>query len=199
MKTANVEFLHKKKEETQAEVPDENLLYACEAGELESLGLLFERHRDTVYRFLSRLSGTNEQDLDDLVQTTFLELKRSARTFRGRSSVKSWILGIAANVARHHIRGEVRQRKLMGAYGKISNETMSSPQKSAEHSELLRRLAGEIDKLPYKLRVVFVLCSMEGMSGTEAAQVLGLRPGTVRRRLHESRKRLRRAFEWSEK
>jgi RNA polymerase sigma-70 factor (ECF subfamily) len=56
--------------------------------------------------------------------------------------------------------------------------------------QLMRRLASAIDELPHDLRVVFLLCEMEGISGTDAARALGLRPGTVWRRLHDARKRL---------
>jgi RNA polymerase sigma-70 factor (ECF subfamily) len=199
MKAANVEFLHQKKQERQSDVPDENLLYACEVGELEALGLLFERHREVVYRFLARLAGTNAQDLDDLVQMTFLQVQKSARKFRGKSSVKSWILGISANVAKHYIRTDVRRKKAIGAYGETLRDSAAGPCDQAEHGELLRKLSEAVEELPYKLRVVFVLCGMEGYSGSEAAKVLGIPTGTARRRLHESRKRLKRAFDWSDK
>ena len=198
MKTAKVDFRKHKSQRSASEVPDVNLLYACGEGELEALGLLFERHRDSVYRFLSRLSGMNTQDLDDLVEMTFLQVQRSIPTFRARASVRNWILGIAANVARHHIRGEVRRKNLVMAYSDIPRQPEASPQDSAVHGETFRRLADAVENLPYKQRVVFVLCCLEGVAGSEVAKILGLRQGTVRRRLHEARKRLVKALEWSE-
>ena len=76
-----------------AEMSDVALLAACAVGDSAALGALFDRHRSAVQRFLARLA--DQRDTDDLVQETFLQVNRSADRFRGRSSVKTWILGIA--------------------------------------------------------------------------------------------------------
>ena len=64
-----------------------------------SCDLCFDRFNLAVYRFLTRLPTTDEAARDDLVQATFLEVQRCAANFRGASSVKTWILGVAANLA----------------------------------------------------------------------------------------------------
>jgi RNA polymerase sigma factor (sigma-70 family) len=89
----------------------------CANGNPEALGELFDRHHLTVYRLVGRLCWSDCRDVDDLVQATFVEVQRAARGFRGGSAVKTWILGIAANVARHHVRSESRQRALLGELG----------------------------------------------------------------------------------
>ena len=92
------------------EMSDEALLAACGTGDAPALGALFDRFHQAVYRFASRLAVTDDLARDDLVQATFLEVQRAAPSFRGTSSVKTWILGIAANIARHTLRAERRRR-----------------------------------------------------------------------------------------
>jgi RNA polymerase sigma-70 factor (ECF subfamily) len=174
---------------------DEALLSACAAGEISALGELFDRYHALVHRFLARLSCTEDQDLDDLVQATFLRAYRSAGQFSGRSQVRTWLLGVAGNAARHHIRHEVRRRAWISAFAERSEEREApGPDVSAERREALTRLAAALEKLPHELRVVFVMCDVEEIRGAEAARVLGVPEGTIWRRLHEARKALRAAL-----
>lgn len=194
----NIQFIHHAKEK-QVEKSDVGLVYSCGMGELEALGLLFERYHKIIYRFLARMSGTDYQDLDDLVQNTFLEISRSAHRFKRRSSVKSWILAIAANVARNHVRSEIRRKRFLKIYNESPPTSSKTPQDSIEHNQIMDRLSEAIENLSYKLRVVFVMCDLEEISGVETARVLGLREGTVWRRLHEARKQLCAAIEQGNK
>src|SRR5258708_32534723 len=98
-----------------SEMSDEALVAACAVGEAAALGALFDRHRTSVYRFLSRVCASHRGDLDDLVQSTFVEVFRSAARFSGCGRVSTWVFGIAANVARHHVRGEARRRALLAS------------------------------------------------------------------------------------
>jgi len=93
-----------------AEMSDEALVAACGTGDAPALGALFDRFHTAVYRFAARLAMTDDLARDDLVQATFLEVRRAAPAFRGTSSVKTWILGISANIARHTLRAERRRR-----------------------------------------------------------------------------------------
>lgn len=177
------------------EMTDEALVAACGQGDRAALGALFDRHHRTVYRFLARLAGTDERDLDDLVQATFVEVLRSSSKFGGKSAVRTWILGIAHNLVRHHVRGEARRKRLVKAVAEQPPRDGEAPDAEAGRREQLRRLALALDGLPERLRIVFVMCDLEQIPGVEAARVLGLRPGTVWRRLHEARKALAQAIE----
>ena len=106
------------------EMSDDALLAACAMGDAAALGALFDRHHAGVYRFIGRLSQTDPADLDDLVQTTFLTVQRSARKYRGRSTVRTWLFGIAVNVVRREARSRGRRRRLALA---VSAEPTSSP------------------------------------------------------------------------
>ncbi len=176
-----------------AELGDDALVAACATGDRAALGALFDRHHDGLRRFLGRLSGTDERDLDDLVQATFEAVPRAARGYQGRSSVRNWLFGTAANVARHHARSEGRRRRL-------AEQVASQPSGATADDDILAReraarLRDAIAALPIKQREAFVLVYMEGLAGTEAAHILGCREGALWKRLHEARARLRELLE----
>lgn len=179
-------------EGTPAEMSDEALLAACGTGESAALGALYDRHATAVRRFLARMSGTDDRDLDDLVQATFEMIARSARGFDGRSAVRTWLLGIANNVARHHVRTEIRRRRLGEAASLAAlASTRRDPSDDAAERERAARLQEAIVALPPKLRETFVLVYFEGLAGGEVARLLHTREGTIWKRLHEARAKLR--------
>src|SRR4051794_5846528 len=174
------------------QLPDEAVIAAAAAGDNRALEELFQRHGDTVHRILSRLRTIDRRDLDDVVQTTFIEVSRSAHGFDGRATVGTWIIGIAMNVARHHARGEVRRRAAVSAIAEMPAASVSpSPYEQASRRQLLARLASAFEELPDDLRAVFTLCDLEGIRGVEVARILDVPEGTVWRRLHDARGRLR--------
>jgi RNA polymerase sigma factor (sigma-70 family) len=170
---------------------DEVLIAACALSDCDAMGTLFDRHSETVYRFLHRLIGEPSADLDDMVHGTFLEAFRSAGRFRGSSSVKSWLLGIAVNVSRHHIRAEIRRRAFLRSWAEREQPRAAQPDHEVEERDLVARIGRALAGLPHNLRVVFILSDLEELSNIEAAKALGLPPGTFGRRLYEARQALR--------
>lgn len=175
------------------EISDEGLVRRISLGDRALLGALFDRHHGAVTRFLWRFSGARE-GLDDLVQATFLEALKSAASFRGSASVRTWLLGIAANVARHHARSELRRRTALTAFAALESPLPATPQRTLESRETIERLNQALRGLPGDLRTAFVLCDVEETRGVDAARKLGLREGTLYRRLHDARHALRHAL-----
>jgi len=169
------------------------LVAACAMRDPGAMAELFDRYCDAVHRFLSRLMGAGSWDVDDMVHTTFIEVLRSAARFRGNSSVKTWLFGIAANVGRHHIRDQVRRRSFLKALGDIKPAPGQMPDQAAERQQMVERVAAALAQLPFDLRAAFVLCDLEEMSGADAAAALDVRQGTLGRRLFEARRALRAA------
>ena len=187
-------------EGTVSEMSDEALVAACGVGEMAALGALFDRFYDAVRRFLARMAGTDERDLDDLAQATFETALRAAKRYDGRSSVRTWLFGIANNVVRHHVRSEVRRKRLaVAAANEAAKDGAGASGESTPDLVLARERAARLHEavleLPPKLREVFVLVYLEGVPGAEAARVLGAREGTVWKRLHEARAALRGALD----
>jgi RNA polymerase sigma-70 factor (ECF subfamily) len=173
-----------------AEMSDEALVAACATGENAALGALYDRHVDSVRRFLARMSGTDDRDLDDLVQATFETVPRAARRFGGDSQVRTWLFGVANNVARHHVRSEMRRKRLASAFAEERREAGDSASEVMAR-ERAARLQAAIAALPDKLREAFVLVYLEGIAGGEVAKLLGVREGTIWKRLFQARARLR--------
>ncbi len=169
---------------------------ACARGDTGALEELFHRHGDRVYRVLARTRGVDARDLDDLVQSTFIEVFRAAPAFAGKAAVGTWLLGIAINVMRHHLRGESRRRSLAAAATDVlaANVAWRSPDEHAVRSQFLLRLERHLEILPSELQLVFTLCEIEGLRGVDVARALGVPEGTVWRRLHQARTRLRTAL-----
>jgi RNA polymerase sigma-70 factor, ECF subfamily len=88
------------------ELSDRALVSAVAEGDQAALGALYDRFHRDVHRFIGHLARRDESIVDDLLQTSFIEAYRSAPRFRGASTVKTWLFGIAANVVRNHFRGE---------------------------------------------------------------------------------------------
>jgi RNA polymerase sigma-70 factor (ECF subfamily) len=175
---------------------DEALVANCASGDNAALQELFHRHGDDVYRLLDRLDHVEPQDLEDMVQATFLAVRRSASRFDHRSAVTTWIFGIALNLARNNVRGQARQRRAMEAVAQTDTlRDGRGPEEQVSHRQLINRVEAAFDALPTDLRTVFTLCDLEGLRGVDVARVLKIPPGTVWRRLHDARMRLRALIE----
>jgi RNA polymerase sigma-70 factor (ECF subfamily) len=179
----------------ETEISDAALLAACAVDDSSALGVLFDRHSKAVYRFAARLAGADADDLDDVVQATFVEAYRCAGSYQGTAPVRAWLLGIAANVVRHHVRSEVRRKRTLASLGDAPANDPTRPDDQAAHRELVARAEQAMACLPHPLRVVFVMCVIEEIPGVEVAKVLGLRQGTLWRRLYDARAKLRAAME----
>lgn len=177
-----------------AQLSDEALLAACGTGDTAALGALFDRFHEAVYRFAGRLATTDELARDDLVQATFLELRRTAASFRGTSSVRTWILGVAANVARHTLRSELRHRERQAKYAEDLTSVPPQVDEQVEQRKLLARIEQAVADLPRDLQVAFILCDLERLPAAEVARVLAVPEGTLWRRLHTARKQVREAI-----
>ena len=174
---------------------EEALVAACAVGDSAALAALFDRLHPQLFRFVSRLIGSDGADVDDLVQATFLQVWRCAPTFRGNSAARTWILGVAANVGRRYVRSEGRRANATARLALTPSLRVADASEAAERRELVARVSRALERLPHPLREAFLLCDVEELSGVEAARALDVRPGTLWRRLHEARQRLRSALE----
>jgi len=189
--SARVIRLHRPSGTEPITLGDEALVAACGVGDLAALGALYDRHHEAVARFIARLSSRGSGEVDDLVHDTFLAAHSAAPRFRGGSTVKTWLLGIASNVVRHSLRSRGRRLALADAITRLTQEPVAPPDATLQASELRSAVAEAIASLPHDLRVVFVLCDLEELSGAEVAAAVGIPEGSVYRRRHEARRALR--------
>jgi RNA polymerase sigma-70 factor (ECF subfamily) len=179
---------------TLGELSDRDLVLACGRHDMHALGIFFDRHHLSVRRFLSRLYPGSRADIDDWVHVTFVQAMESSPRFRQGSEPRTWLLGIALNVARQHTRKEKRRSMLLRLLGGGPEESASAPDVALERRQDQARLTRAIGELKEDHRLAFVLCDLEELPGKDAAGVLGINPGTLGRRLFEARQQLRQAM-----
>ena len=155
-------------------------------GDLESFRNIFNTHIGRVYALCLRMTG-NEELAKDMAQMTFIRVWESLDTFRGDSSIATWIHRIAVNV----VIGAIRRSSPFdeGADSSRLDSLAVNPQ-----TELRLDLERAITLLPAAARVVFVLHDVEGFTHEEIAVRLGVTPGTCKSQLHRARKLLQTAL-----
>jgi RNA polymerase sigma-70 factor (ECF subfamily) len=183
--------------EPASERTDEQLVAACANGDAGGLAALFQRHHGPVLRFASRLAGHGGHE-EDIAQRTFVEAWRAAGKFRGGSSVRSWLFGIAVNEARHQVRSQLRSGAMAERVAQLPATPSRGPDEELERVQQRGRLERALAELPHLQREAFVLCDVEQVKGREAAAALGIPEGTLWRRLFDARRALRAALEGDE-
>lgn len=176
-------------------------LEALQRRDRQEMARLVEAFSTPVYRLGLKILG-NPQDAEDVLQSTFLKVFEALPSFEGRSSLSTWIYRIAVNEALMILR---KRRPEIGLALDDGNEDeeepLSPPQAMIDwcclpedellSSEARRVLDQAIRKLPEKLRLVFLLRDIEGLSIQETAEALGLSETNVKTRLLRARLRLR--------
>jgi RNA polymerase sigma factor (sigma-70 family) len=154
------------------------------AGDQEAFAALVRRHGPMVLGVAHRVLGGIE-DAEDVFQATFLVAARRAPSLSRPHLLGNWLHGVAYRTALE----ARRRRKPLGQLGDVPAPEATP---GVEWADLRQVLDEEITRLPSKYRVPFVLHYLRGMTGEEAARLLGCPQGTVLSRLARARDRLRR-------
>lgn len=171
---------------------------ALRAGDRAEFARLVGAYSAQVYRLALKMLG-NPTDAEDVLQNTFLKAFQHLPTFEARSSLATWLYRIAANEALMMLRKQ-RPEISVDEADESSDETQVPlqltdwcclPEQEFVSAEARRQLDRAIQKLPEKLRVVFLLRDIEGLSIKEAGDALGLTETAVKTRLLRARLHLR--------
>lgn len=167
---------------------DEELMERYQDGDASALEVLFDRHAGGVHAFLSRM--VNDRALaDDLLQTTFLSVVRSADRYQRGLKLVPWLLTIAGNAARDSL----RRRKLHAEVPPDEASGGREPSVEPAHSDpgLRRRIERAFAELPAQQRECVVLHKLEGLSFEQIAQMLEISETAARIRAHRGYEKLR--------
>jgi RNA polymerase sigma-70 factor, ECF subfamily len=164
------------------------------AGETEALGKLYDLHHKAVRTFAVRFLG-DAAAAEDLVHDVFVALPRSLASYRGEKGLRSYLVAMAANLSKNHVRAAARRRSLAIRAGHEPQRAPSLPDEAIQRAQLTTRLQRALDELSHEHRVTFVLCALEDRSSPEVAEMLTIPEATVRTRLFHAKKRLREILE----
>lgn len=163
-------------------------LAATDAVPALDIDALYADHATFLTRVLIRLVGDGAH-VDDLLQETFLVAYRKRDRFDGRAAPRTWLYGIAANLAMRHRRGKGRFLRALGLYAEEPAPSSMSPDRDLERARASHLVRSTLDRLPFKQREVFVLYELEEIDGAQIAELLAIPVNTVWTRLHHARKR----------
>jgi RNA polymerase sigma-70 factor (ECF subfamily) len=160
------------------------------AGESRALAELYDQHATALLAFARRLLGDADA-AQDLVHEVFMSAPRALQRFQAQSSLRTFLVSIAINHARHHLRSATRRRAMADRFSREPDPRADTPEEHATRERLARALNSALDTLPLDQRIAFVLCEVEERTSREAAEIVGVPEATVRTRLFHGKRKLR--------
>jgi RNA polymerase sigma-70 factor (ECF subfamily) len=175
-----------------------DLVGRLRAGERSALAEVYDRHHGALRAFARRLLADHDA-AEDLVHDVFLALPKALRRFEGRSSLRTFLVSVAINHCRHHVRAAARYRRATARYARERDaEPAPAPSSRTERREMAELLVRGLDALPFEQRVAFVLCVVEEHPSAAAARIAGVNENTIRTRVMRAKRKLRAFLEREE-
>lgn len=172
-------------------VSDRDLILQLQKGSLESLGLLYDRHQNLVYRTALAITGDTDAAAD-LLQDVFLRLYRFAGRIDPERPLEPWLYRMVTNLSYTWVK---RQRRWLHPLESFT-EWFAKNRKDAlpsqpEVDDVNRRVQQAMASLPFAQRIVVVLYYVNDLPLQEIAEILNIPVGTVKSRLHYGRQALK--------
>jgi len=165
------------------------LIALARKGDTHAYGKLVDAHQAAVRAFLRRLIG-NAADADDLSQEAFARTWEVLNRYDGRSSLRTFICGVAFQYWRRARRASIRRQAREDAYAALEDTDSGSDSRMAQKLALRRAM----EELPEDVRASLALCLGQDFTHAEAAEVLNLPLGTVKSHINRGRARLQAAL-----
>lgn len=171
---------------------ENGLIARAKGGDATAFSTLVERHQNKIYRFILKQINA-PAEARDLTQETLLQAYLCLTSFNGASRFSTWLLGIALNLARNHLR-----RVPQCHFAEYNEENMfniangaDDPAQQHQQQATLGVLARAIEALPAEMRDYLVLVGVDRHSYEEVAQLLDVPLGTVKSGVSRARQKLR--------
>lgn len=193
--------IHRRSEpDDMAERSDEVLIADHQQGEPTAFAELVRRYGDALLGYLHRVSADRDE-AEDLFQETFRRVHQNAHSYKGRGKFRSWLYAIATNVARDGLRKAKRQKTMISLNQHyehccqngncntdlpVVQEQSADPQHAVALAEQKAQVRNAIERLPQRQRNTLVLTYYQGLSYSEAAEVLGCSVGTVKSQMYRA-------------
>jgi RNA polymerase sigma-70 factor (ECF subfamily) len=173
---------------------DDRLVELAKKGDLNAFAELARRLQERVYHTIFGMTR-NDQDADDLTQETFMFAYKALEGFKQKSSFYTWVYRIAVNLTLNFLKkkGKEKGREDFEDNASVFDKaayTALSPEGDSLKRELKERLDEAIESLPLAYKASFNLVVFQGMSHSQAAEILGCSENAVSWRMHKARKML---------
>ncbi len=170
-------------------------MFQVKEGDLDKLGLLFERYKKMLFAFFYRIN--RDKDLsEDLVQNVFMRVLKYKHAFKGSGEFKTWLFHIARNVSHDHF----RQNKKLGHKDDIMDwdERLTAQKEEEEvklRDEQLQLLNTAIEKLSEEKRELISMSKLKGMKYKEIGEILDCSEGAVKVKVFRALKDLKSIYD----
>jgi RNA polymerase sigma-70 factor, ECF subfamily len=170
---------------------DLELAARCRAGDADAFEELYRQHARRLFGLVLRMIGSPDE-AEDLLQEVFLQAHRKLSSFRGESTLGTWLYRLTMNHCLDHLRG--RQARIDRATDSLDDEGIPEPaaRTPAVPAAISRvDLERAIQMLPEGCKAAFLLHDVEGFEHREIGEILGVSEGTSKSQLHKARLKLR--------
>ncbi|MFW2373031.1 MAG: sigma-70 family RNA polymerase sigma factor [Gammaproteobacteria bacterium] len=169
---------------------DEALMQAYQKGQAEAFDVLYSRHRARLYRYLIRLTGHQEESLNELFQDIWLKLINARDRYQPSAKFTTYLYRITYN----HLIDYWRSRKIVNEpLADEVSDTSELPEQHLQQQQQQLQLKQLITALPEQQRTAFLLQQEAALSLEQIAEITGVNRETVKSRLRYAMKRLREA------
>lgn len=183
------------------EMSDSEIVSKIPAGNKELFSLLIERYQNKLYDLALRMTG-NRQEAEDIVQQAFIKMYKKLGDYKEDHKFSNWAYTIALNITRNFLRRRaVLKFFSIDGWGENMGEQdfcvqeVKDPTRNTEsemeNKELITELEAAVEKLPLKLRAVFVLHYFHHNAVPDVARSTGISENAVSARLFRARQLLR--------
>jgi len=175
-------------------ISDSQLIYNLQAGSLDALGVLYDRHRGLVFRTAIAITGDSEA-ASDLLQDVFLRLHRFAGHIDPQRPVEPWLYRMTTNLSYTWVKRRQRWlRPLEDVADWLAGARKDTPAYQAEMDDSWRQVQQAVLALPLSHRGVVVLYYVNDLSLQEISEILDIPVGTVKSRLNYGRQALKQSL-----
>ena len=171
---------------------DSALVKAAALGDSDALEVLFIQNREKLIRFVQSKTGAQDE-VEDLVQETFIQAQLSIQKFQGNSKFSTWLIGISYNIIRNYLSRSVHKKYdfVGGEYLDQIQDTRKTPEQANKAKELMTSLNDALANLPSDSKDMILSISVDGQTYEEVAQRHGCSVSALKSRIFRVRQALR--------